>query len=564
MKIASLFCAVVFLVAWVPLCTAGDDGQRLERVKKLYSEEKWEEAAREAQGPAEQSAELDYYAGMALARRERWKEAAQAFAAGVRKSPADARFLTERAGAEYKLNDFGAAKKDLRSALRLAPDDSYIAEFLGTICLLEGNLEAALKYWNRLEKPRLTAVEVAPPARTNKTLLDQVVLFAPPQTLQRDSLLKTDALLENLGVFSRWRTELTPNGDDGYKATLKLTERSGWGANAIDGAILLLRGLPYETVYPSWTGIGGWAMNFDSLVRWDSEKRRVAANLEFPVFRHPARRVRLFFDQRNENWNLSNSFLGGTTAISDLNMRRFAGGVELHAVESGWWDWTASVEAVSREFRNVPVGLPGSAATFFTGGRSLDATIGVHRWLLRIPERRFMVKGAGEVRGGRNYAAGLGAFGSVTGDVSARWLPKARGEDFEIVSRLRGGDTFGDVPLDLLYELGVERDNNLWMRGHDGIVDGRKGNAPLGRRYVLWNSELNKDVYDSGFFRLQVGPFFDAGAVTDPSGLFGSQKWLFDTGVQAKVRVLGSMSVVLSYGRDLRGGKGLFYATTAR
>jgi hypothetical protein len=120
------------------------------------------------------------------------------------------------------------------------------------------------------------------------------------------------------------------------------------------------------------------------------------------------------------------------------------------------------------------------------------------------------------------------------------------------------------VPLDFLYELGVERDNDLWMRGHDGTVDGRKGNAPLGRRYVLWNSELSKNVYDSGFFRLQVGPFFDTGAVADSTGLFGSQKWLFDTGIQAKVRVLGSVSIVLLYGRDLRNGKGLFFATATR
>ncbi|HEU0369117.1 MAG TPA: tetratricopeptide repeat protein [Candidatus Acidoferrum sp.] len=564
MKIAALFCAVFFFVGWAPPCIASDDGQRLKRVKKLYSEQKWEEAAREAQGPAAQSPELDYYAGMALARLERWNEAEQVFSAGARKSPTDARFLTERAGAEYKLNDFRAAKKDLQGALRLAPDDWYIPEFLGTIYLLEGNLEAALKYWNRLEKPRLTAVEIAPPARTENILLDRAVLFAPPQTLQRDTLLKTDALLENLGVFPRWRTELTPNGDDGYKATLKLTERSGWGANAIDGAISLLRGLPYETVYPSWTGIDGGAVNFDSLVRWDSEKRRIAANLEFPLFQQPARRVRVFFDQRNENWNLSNSLFGGTTAVSDLNLRRFSGGAELHAVESGWWDWTAGVQAVSREFRNMPSDLPSSATPFFTGGRSLDAHLRIHRCLLRIPERRFAVEGTGEVRGGRNYAAGLGAFGSVKGDVSARWLPKARSEDLEFVSQLRGGDTFGDVPLDLLYELGVERDNDLWMRGHDGTTDGRKGNAPLGRRYILWNSELNKNVYDSGYFRVQVGPFFDTGAIADPSGLFGSQKWLYDTGVQAKVRILGSVSVVLSYGRDLRNGKGLFYVHTAR
>jgi hypothetical protein len=563
-KIAALFCTAVFLVGRVLPCTANDDGQRLERVKRLYSEQDFEQAAHEAQGPAEQPAELDYYAGMSLARLERWKEAKQAFSAGARKAPTDARFLTERAGAEYKLDDFRAAKKDLRRALRLAPDDSYLSEFLGTIYLLEGNLEAALKYWNPLEKPRLTAVDISPPARTDKSLLDRAVRFAPPQTLERDRLLETNALLENLDVFPRRRTELTPNGDDGYKATLRLTERSGWGTNAIDGAISLLRGLPYETVYPSWVGIAGKAVNFNSLARWDSEKRRVAANLEFPLFHRPARRVRLFLDYRNENWNLSNSFFGAPTAIGNLNLRRFSGGVELHGVESGWWDWTAGLEAVSRELRNVPIGLPRSAAPFFTTGRSLDAYIGVHRWLLRLAERRFTVEGSGEVLGGRNYATGLAAFGSVKGEVSTVWLPKARGEDFAFVSHLRGGSTFGDVPLDLLNELGVERDNDLWMRGHDGTTNGRKGNAPLGRRYILWNSELNKSVYDSGFFRVQVGPFFDTGAVTDASGLFGSQKWLFDTGVQAKVRVLGSVSVVLSYGRDLRNGKGLFYATTAR
>ena len=563
-KMAAWFCTVVALAGWVLPGIASDESQRLERVRKLYSEEKWEQAAREAQGPAEQAAELDYFGGMALSRLEKWKEAREAFSAGVRKAPADARYVTERAGAEYELNDFHAAKNDLRKALHLAPDDPYPAEFLGTIYLLEGNLEAALKYWNKLEKPKLTSVEVLPPAKTKSILLDRAVNFAPPGVLERDSLLKTDALLENLKVFPLRRTDLAPDGDDAYKATLKLNEKSGWGTTAIDGAISLLRGVPYATIFPSWSGFGGEAVNFTSLARWDSEKRRFAANLEFPAFRQPARRVRLFFDARNENWNLSESFSGGTTAISDLNVKRFVGGAELHAVESGRWDWTAGVELVSREFRNEPAGLPASARPFFTGGRSLDGYIGIHRWLLRIPERRFTVEGTGEVRGGRSYGAGLGAFGSLKGDVNARWLPKARGEDLELVTRLRGGDTIGDVPLDLLYELGVERDNDLWMRGHTGTTDGRKGSAPLGRRYVLWNSEVNKNVYDNGFFRVQVGPFFDTGAIADPSGLFGSQKWLWDTGIQAKVRVLGSVSVVLSYGRDLRNGKGLFYATTAR
>lgn len=563
-KAKAFLLAAVFYVAFCYPCLAADDAQRLEIVKKLYSEQRWEEAAREARGRAEQPAELDYYAGMALARLERWNEAREAFSAAAGKAPGDARLLTERAGAEYKLDDFAGARKDLRRALRLAPGDSYITEFLGTIYFLEGNLEASLKYWNRLEKPKLTAVEVRPAPKTDRILLGHAVRFAAPQTLERDALLGTEALLENLSVFPRWRTELTPDRDDGYKATLQLTERSGWGATPIDGAISLLRGLPYDTVFPSWYGIGGRAINLDSLARWDAEKRRFAGNLEFPLFRQASERVRVFVDARNENWNLSRSFFGGGAAIPDLNMRRFSGGVELHSIESGWWDYQAGVEAVSREFRNLPAGLPAGAAPFFTNSRSLDAWLGAHRWLLRVPERRFTVEGAGEIRGGRSYASGLGAFASSEGDLTMRWLPKPRGDNFELVSRMRGGETFGDVPLDLLDELGVGRDNDLWMRGHDATVDGRKGGAPLGRRYFLWNSGLHKNVYEGGFFRVEVGPFFDMGAVADPSGFFGSQKWLFDTGVQAKVRVLGSVSVVLSYGRDLRNGKGLFFATSTQ
>jgi hypothetical protein len=563
LRLAALFLVSLFC-AGARTYAASEDRARLELSKRLYSEQKWAEAASAARGPADQPAELDYYAGMALARLERWKEARDAFSSGLQKAPGDVRFPTERAGAEYKLNDFAGAKKDLRQALRLEPDDSYLAEFLGTIYLLEGNLEAALKYWNRLEKPKLTAVAVSPPSKTRKILLDRAVRFAPPQALERGALLETEALLGNLAVFPRRRTELVPDGDDGYKATLQLTERSGWGETPIDGAVALLRGLPYETVFPSWYGIAGRAINFDSLARWDAEKRRVAASLEFPLFARPAHRVRVFFDARNEHWNLQRSFFAGAATPGDLPMKRFAGGAELDSVESGSWDWRAGVEAVSREFGNVPAGLPAGAAPFFTGSRSVDAWISAHRWLARIPERRFTLEGTGEIRAGRSYSTGLGAFASLKGDMTARWLPKARGDDLALVSRVRSGITFGDVPLDLLSELGVERDNDLWMRGHDATIGGRKGGAPLGRQYFLWNSELDKNVYDGGFLRVQAGPFVDLGAAADPSGLFGSQKWLVDTGVQAKVRVLGSLSLVLSYGRDLRNGKGLFFATSAR
>jgi tetratricopeptide (TPR) repeat protein len=547
-----------------------DDAQRLQNIKKLYQEKNWEEVLRAAQGSEGQAADFDYYAGMALSRLQRWREARDAFSEGARKAPRDARFLTERAGAEYKLNDFKAAKRDLRKAMRLEADDPYLPEFLGTIYLLEGNVEAALKYWNRLNQPRLAAVEAVPPPKTEKVLLDRVVLFAPPGTLELDSFLKSDAALENLGVFPAWRMDLTPaltsapeNADE-YKATLRMNERNGWGSSPADGVISLLRGLPYETVYPSYYNFRGEGANLDALVRWDSQKRRAAATVSVPMFRRPEKRLQVFFEARNENWNLSQTFFGSLVPITELKMKRYAGGAELHVVESGRWDLTVGAEGVSREFQNAPAGVAKSATPFFTDGMTADGWVGAHRSLIRIPERRFTLDGKAEVRAGRNYASGLGAFSSVRGELRSRWLPKASGDDYEFLSTLRGGSTFGDIALDELYQLGVERDNDLWLRGHAGTLDGRKGSAPLGRRYVLMNSELQKTMNDGAFFRIQLGPFFDTGTIADPSGLFGSRKWSFDTGVQARIRVMGGVFVVLSYGRDLRNGKGVFYGTSAR
>jgi hypothetical protein len=131
-------------------------------------------------------------------------------------------------------------------------------------------------------------------------------------------------------------------------------------------------------------------------------------------------------------------------------------------------------------------------------------------------------------------------------------------------AQIRAGATAGKVSLDELFQLGVERDNDLWLRGHAGTTDGRKGAAPLGRRYFLANWETDKNIYENGLFTVKLGPFLDSGAIADSSGLFGSQRWQWDSGLQCKVRILGGVTAVFSFGFNLRGGKGIFYGTVLR
>src|SRR5690242_6839616 len=86
---------------------ASSDAARLTAARAAFEARRWEEAAKLAQGPSDQSADLDFLAGLAFSRLESWKEARGAFEAGHRKSPSDARFLVELAGVAYKQKDFG-------------------------------------------------------------------------------------------------------------------------------------------------------------------------------------------------------------------------------------------------------------------------------------------------------------------------------------------------------------------------------------------------------------------------------------------------------------------------
>jgi len=272
---------IFFLVLFLALGStafaqdAVSDQARLHLAQSAFDAGHWEEAARLAQGPADQSPEFDLLAGLALARLEKWDEAKLAFNVGARKAPGDSRFVVELAGIAYKQKDFRSAKNHLQCSVKSEPAGFLFgAEFLATIYFLEGNLEAALKYWNPEDKPRLRNVAFKPSLKLKESLRDRAVAFNAPQVLTADALLATQARLDNLGIFSNQRVELSAADSGNYDATLHLAERNGWGDSKAEGIVSLLSGLPYATIYPQFYNLGRDAVNLTSLARWDSEKRR--------------------------------------------------------------------------------------------------------------------------------------------------------------------------------------------------------------------------------------------------------------------------------------------------
>ena len=158
-----IFFLLLCLLPMRALAQSGDPAaEKLAETKKLYEAGNWDGVVRAVAPPLEEQAELLLYRGLALAHLQRWEEAKAAFTAGHAKAPGDPRFLIELAGIAYRGQQFPAAKRDLRRALAMNPKDDYANNFLASIYFQEGNLEAALKFWNRAEKPKLEDLTFEP------------------------------------------------------------------------------------------------------------------------------------------------------------------------------------------------------------------------------------------------------------------------------------------------------------------------------------------------------------------------------------------------------------------
>lgn len=481
----------------------------------------------------------DYQRGLELARAGQWQAARQVFEAAWAKAPTDKRYPLELAGIAYREGNRTSAKGYLHQALRLDPYDNYGNDFLGTLYFLDQNTAAALKFWNRTGKPHLAGVTIDPPLATHAALLDRAMAFSPAALLKLGDYRTTQARLDALHLFTAYNLELQAKPQEHFDAVLHWVNPSPWLRIAAAAG-----GLPYQTLYADFRDLAGSAGNWSNLLRWDAQKRRILSSFSAPFRGDPKWRYTLYADARAETWNLDTP--------ADFRMTRIEAGAALRSIPTGRFSWTMALIAASRHFRGAPEFAAGFSAKY-----RATATFR----LLDLPEHRFTVDSAATWDLARLFSAQGSLYSQGEAKLAARWLPQARGRDYEINTQARAGKTIGQAPFDELFILGVERDNELWLRGHAGTRAGKKGGAPIAASYFLSNTELDKQLFQYTLIRVSAGPFLDLARVQDFRNRFSDRSWFADAGVQTKVSLTGAMTLTISYGRDLRGGGRAIYAT---
>ena len=508
------------------------------------------------------SADIDFDYGLALAHLQQLPAARTALLAGFRRSRGQQRFPVELAGVAFERKRYVEAAMWLRRALKLNPADEYANNFAATVYFLMGNTNAALKYWNRIHKPYIVALEFDPQLRVHRLLLDRAFTFSPASVLRERDFAAPQARLDSLGIFSTYNIALTARPDGSFNADFHALERNGFGSTRTQALVSTFGGVFYETIYPSYFNISRSAMNFTSLLRWDSQKLRARVELSAPLRNLPQHRWTLATDERDENWTIRRSFTGSAPPLGSLKLEREAVTGSITSFQTGSLEWSLGGEFSHRVFRNIDYG---SALTpkIAAPGFELKQTASIRDTLVNIPEHRFVIAASVSSEAARLWSSSPRLFEKLQGSTQAHWFPQAEDDRYELQQQFRAGGTFGTAPFDEMFMLGVERDNDLWLRGHIGTRDRQKGSSPLGYNYFLSNSDFYRRIYTNGLLTIHGGPLLDIGKMAAPTSGLSTQQWMIDTGAEARVTVLGT-SVVLTYGRDLRSGANAFYATLAR
>jgi tetratricopeptide (TPR) repeat protein len=299
-----IFISLSFLLALscAPLFSYGQIDSE-SQLKQLAERERWTEIVRQIESNPVRHADADYYYGIALAQLGRLHDARRALLSGHRLQPTDKRFPIELAGVAFKQKRHSEAARWLQRALRIDRHDAYVNDFLATIYFVQGNLEASLNYWKRIDRPQIEDVSTPTELKIRPALLDRAFLFSPASVLRLQDFLTSEKRVSGLGVFPQYKFSLAAR-DDGK---LDLNFRTQEGSSRWLAPLSVFRGVFYETLYPEYFNARGSAINISSLLRWDPQKRRLAVSYSSPLEHNPKFHDRFIVVDRHACYQLGGS-----------------------------------------------------------------------------------------------------------------------------------------------------------------------------------------------------------------------------------------------------------------
>src|SRR5437016_9503103 len=208
------------------------------------------------------------YLGIAYSGMKEYQKAEDLLREGSQRYPQDPRFYNELADFYLTNNDRDAAKSELRRALVVDPANNYASDLLATIDMSEGEVQSALRSWNKSGRPVINDILHNYYLTFGSWVVRDAVAFHPAGVLSYSEWKTTESRLVETDNFANVGLEIEPTRvPDQYNAVVRTTTKFNSLGNFLFNA---LKGAPIETSYVDFANIGNSGVNFTGSYRWDT------------------------------------------------------------------------------------------------------------------------------------------------------------------------------------------------------------------------------------------------------------------------------------------------------
>jgi len=500
------------------------------------------------------------YLGIAYRHMKEYQKAEDVFNEGSKRYPDDSRFHNELANLFLENNNIESARSALRRALTVDPNNSYASDRLATIDLSTGDVQAALRYWNKSGRPVIDSILNNYYPNFSSWVVRRGVTFHPGRTLRYSQWKTTESRLFATDNFSNVGLEIEPTRiDDRYNAVVRTTTKTNSPADILFG---LVKGLPFQTSYLDLWNMGNSGTNFNGLYRWDADRRRGEGGFKIALPIVGLLELQMGSIWRFERWNLSPVIRPELLPKARLIYKDTAMGIGVKHIPNYRVELAAGFL-----YRNRAAS--GELPQIFTNSLNTGKFIGqVNLYLI---DRKYKNQLRVEAFAARRSIIGNTQFTGGTAElVNQVTLSKDTGTYFDWA--VKGGTSRGLLPVEDYFVLGIDAPTteNL-LRGHRTTLEGQYGNGPMGSDFVLLNTDFNRRLKTVPFFNTLNIPyfvvrwdiFFDTAKTWDRNDVFKPSKLLLDTGAGLRFET-PTYSFNLIYGKSLRDGNNVWTAYYTR
>jgi tetratricopeptide (TPR) repeat protein len=498
--------------------------------------------------------------GNAYVNMKEFQKAEDILKEGSERFSNDARFFNALGDLYLTNNDVDAAKSALRRALRVDSKNNYASDRLATIDMSEGEVQSALRSWNRTGRPVIDDILHNYYLSFGSWVVRKAVAFHPSGVLRYSDWKTTEARLLETNNFANVGLEVEPTAiPDRYNAVVRTTTKTnGLG----DFAFNLFKGLPFQTNYLDVWNIGNRGINFNSDYRWQAVRRRLDGQLEIPVPFPGLLYLELGDTWRRERWNLSPNvqpqYLGVARFLYDANILR----LHVKQIPHYRFDIGGGVDYFNRAASGDIPQLDMNSQN--VGKFSLESNIRIFdsRYQNRLHLEGFTAQQS--ILGNITYTGGVAELNNR--------FTLSRDNRAYLDWTVKGGTAGGNLPVEDYFVLGIDtRSTRNPLRGHAVSDHGVYGRGPMGTDFVLVNTDVERRIATVPFFNSFNIPFvtvkwevfLDGAKTWDRQHIFKEGKLWIDTGAGIRLET-PTHSFNLVYGRSLRDGTAVFMAYVER